>query len=244
MNERWRVRGFGLWVKSAFIVVCIVTLGACANTRSFQSESTSEGEVHVSRVMLLPADVELQELSAGGLLTPKADWTETAEGNVQNALDAALSTRGVQLVRYVPPTLDDPNLREYLQLEKLHEAVGQTIVQHKYTQPLILPTKKGAFDWTLGPDIRLLAQATGADHALFVHLRDSFSSDGRVALAVFASLFGVGIQGGQQVGFASLVDLETGDVVWFNRLFSTVGDLRKQESADLAIENLLSKAPL
>jgi hypothetical protein len=75
-------------------------------------------------------------------------------------------------------------------------------------------------------------------------MRDSFSSGGRVALQLMAALIGIGIPGGQQLGFASLVDLRTGDVVWFNRLASTVGDLRKEESAHTAIENLLSEIPL
>jgi len=242
--ELMRGRKSGGLTRLVMVGVCAAMLGACTMTRAYESEPASKGEVNVSQVMLLPADVELAELSAGGMLTPKADWTLLAEGHVQRALDAALAMRGIELVRYVPPAADDPNLHEYLQLEKLHQAVGQTINQHKYIQPLNLPTKKDAFDWTLGPSVSLLAQGSGADHVLFVHLRDSFSSDGRVALAVFAALFGVGIQGGQQVGFASLVNLETGDVVWFNRLLSSVGDLRKPESADLAIDNLLSKAPL
>jgi hypothetical protein len=47
-----------------------------------------------------------------------------------------------------------------------------------------------------------------------------------------------------QQGFASLVDLETGDVVWFNHLFSTVGDLREPEPARDAIDTLLEGSPV
>ncbi len=50
--------------------------------------------------------------------------------------------------------------------------------------------------------------------------------------------------GGQQVGFASLVDLETGDIVWFNRLVSGVGDLRTAEPARAAVDDLLADFPL
>jgi hypothetical protein len=37
-----------------------------------------------------------------------------------------------------------------------------------------------------------------------------------------------GIMGGVQSGFASLVDLRTGDIVWFNQLGRATGDLRSR----------------
>ena len=59
-----------------------------------------------------------------------------------------------------------------------------------------------------------------------------------------AAILGVGIQGGQQVGFISLVDLETGNILWFNRLISGGGDLRTLEPAFNATDNLLEDIPL
>ena len=89
----------------------------------------------------------------------------------------------------------------------------------------------------------LLRDKYGSDYALFVFLRDSYVSAGRVAVQIFAAAFGVGISGGTQVGFASLVDLKTGDVVWFNRLVSTSGDLRTADAAEKTISGLLENFP-
>jgi hypothetical protein len=47
--------------------------------------------------------------------------------------------------------------------------------------------------------------------------------------------------GGQQIAFASLVDLKTGKVVWFNMLSSTVGDIRSPEGAEKMVATLLDK---
>ena len=58
-----------------------------------------------------------------------------------------------------------------------------------------------------------------------------------------AILFGVNVEGGTQLGFASLVDLRTGDIVWFNRLVSKYGDLRSPERARAAVQNLLADMP-
>jgi hypothetical protein len=42
------------------------------------------------------------------------------------------------------------------------------------------------------------------------------------------------------VGFASLVDLETGDIVWFNRLARAHGDLRTPDAAAETVKALVS----
>ena len=51
------------------------------------------------------------------------------------------------------------------------------------------------------------------------------------------------MQGGEQHGFASLVDLRSGDIVWFNRLLSVVGDLRTEEPAAKTVSQLLEGLP-
>jgi len=96
----------------------------------------------------------------------------------------------------------------------------------------------------LGSGVGLLRQESGADYALFVFMRDSYSSGGRKALMVGLALLGIGVSGGTQVGFASLVDLKTGNIVWFNRLISNIGDLRTPEPAHDAVKQLLHGQPL
>jgi len=54
---------------------------------------------------------------------------------------------------------------------------------------------------------------------------------------------GVILTGGVQVGYASLVDLETGQVVWFNRLARAQGDLREPQPARESMDALLQGFP-
>jgi hypothetical protein len=138
-----------------------------------------------------------------------------------------------------------PEKRDDLtQLVKLHGAVGTSIMTHQYLDPLKLPTKEGRFEWSLGPTAKALKETFDADYALFVHVRDSYSSAGRVALQIVAVIvLGALPQGGTQVGFASLVDLETGDVVWFNRLARASGDLRTEAAARETVQALLTDLP-
>jgi len=127
----------------------------------------------------------------------------------------------------------------------LHNAVGRSIQLHKYAM-YPLPTKKDRFDWTLGEQAVAFGATTHYDYALFLHAQDSFSSGGRAALQVagfLTCMVGVCIMptGGQQIAFASLVDLKTGNVVWFNVLTSTVGDIRSPEGAAKMVSTLLDK---
>jgi hypothetical protein len=116
-----------------------------------------------------------------------------------------------------------------------------------------LPTKRRGLDWTLGEDAVKFGRATGMDYALFLYAQDSHASTGRVALQVLgiAGCF-VGFcapqGGGGQTAFASLVDLKTGEVVWFNVLQTqsqlpgvTFGDIRTPEGASQMVERLLGK---
>jgi hypothetical protein len=90
-----------------------------------------------------------------------------------------------------------------------------------------------------------LRNATGADYALFTYIRDSYTSGGRAALRVLGFLAGGGdIGGGMQVGVATLVDLRTGKVVWFNLMERQTGDLRDEKGTKLTVEQMLKGFPL
>src|SRR5581483_5797221 len=146
--------------------------------------------------------------------------------NITHALPAVAAEKSLRFVEYK----EEGNSPEETQILKLHEAVGLSILLHKYSD-LKLPTKSSTLDWTLGPGVSVLREKTKADYGLFLYLRDSFASGGRVAMMVFGAAMGIGIPGGSQSGFASLIDLRTGDVVWFNRMISASGDLREPDSA-------------
>jgi hypothetical protein len=74
-------------------------------------------------------------------------------------------------------------------------------------------------------------------------MRDSYASAERKAMMVGLALLGVGITGGLQVGYASLIDLETGQVLWFNQVVSGSGDLRDDKSAEASVDSLLTSFP-
>jgi hypothetical protein len=192
-------------------------------------------------IHVLPVDAELSELSFGGFATPRQDWTVAARNHLNASLRAVFAEREIAATFKDEHATDD---EEAAKLLRLHAAVGHSIMRHQYEGPGVLPTKANGFDWTLGPSVRHLVPDGGADYLLAVHVRDSYSGPGRVVAQVLvAALFGVAMPGGMQIGFASLVDLRTGEVVWFNRLFRDAGDLRTEAPARETVERLLAGMP-
>jgi hypothetical protein len=238
------MRTFRIVSKLGLLMAALFVVG-CAQTQSHQTTAKAVTRDADPSVLLMPADILLQELTAGGQFNTNAAWTKAGESNVTQAIDQVLQNRGVELIRYASADADPEIViaERHQQVVKLHEAVGSTILVHK-SGNWPLPTKEGRFDWTLSEEVALLRNEYGADYALFVFMRDSFSSGGRTALIVAAALFGVGVSGGHQFGFASLVDLNSGDIVWFNRLAAGSGDLRDPGSARDSVENLLAAFPL
>lgn len=227
------------------IFLIFVTLQAtgCATTRSVNQFDSGAAEVaQTGNVLLMPAEVELYVLTATGQLQPNAEWTTNARGFINTAVSEKIASLGYAVDSF-KLTNNAPD-SDQIQLQKLHMAVGSSILQHSLGMGAqALPAKAGQFDYSLGSRASSLKLNSQSKYGLFVYFQDSYSSGGRVAAQIGLALLGVGISGGQQAGFASLVDLDNGDVVWFNFLHSMVGDVRNQNGANSSIGKLLNEFP-
>jgi len=229
-------------ISSVALAICTLVLCGCATTKQ-QAETGFHAPTGHYRVIVMQPDVSVGQLTAGGVVEPREDWTNQARGNVIKALEEEQAGRGAE-IKIATTTADtgwDPGATQ--DLIALHRAVGTAIEMHKYGN-YPLPTKKDHFDWTLGEQAVAFGAATHYDYALFLSAQDSFSSGGRVALqaaGILGCLVGVCViaGGGQQIAFASLVDLKTGTVIWFDVLVSGIGDIRKPEGAKDMVDKLL-----
>ena len=190
------------------------------------------------RIVLMPPDVRYYLVTAGGVPEPHEEWTTAAQTNFVAAAENYAQSIGADL-----RTIDKDNLSEdEIRYETLHSAVGGTLLTH-YFGGMKLPSKGENFDWSLGPGVASIGQQHDADYALFVHYRDYQASGGRVAFAILAAAAGVGVPMGGEMGFASLVDLKSGDIVWFNRVIAGSGELRKPDGAAATVNGLLAGIP-
>lgn len=193
-----------------------------------------------STLVILPVDVELFSLSAGGVAEPRADWTTAAVNHMGAALGKQTGKLGLAV-----NLLNEKAADEFGEQISLHAAVARSIALHHSVGGVwALPTKAGVLDWSFGDAMQPLQQRVGARYGLFVWVRDSYASAERKAAMVALAILGVGLTGGSQVGYASLVDLDSGRVLWFNRLARSTGDLREAGAAAETIQALLSGFPV
>lgn len=228
---------------------------ASATTRHSAAVDAKGHQVLIEgTVVLVEPDVELSLVTAGGMSEPRQEWSEAARVALPAAIRRVLDAHQVQTLpdHDVPDDLDPDS--QMGQIVRLNQAVALSIAQFSMPNST-LATKKDAagkprLDWNLGEGVSVLREATGADYALFTYVRDSYASGGRTALRVFGFLAGAAmgyaldIGGGTQVGVSTLVDLRTGQVVWYNLLANQSGDLRDEKGAQKTVQNMLQQMPL
>jgi hypothetical protein len=238
----------------AVTVAASVALSGCVQTRQYADVQFTPPSGDY-RLLVLRPDVTVGSLTTGGMVEPRADWTDQARASIVQALRAQQAARGGNLTIIEHRNqLPGVTAQELADVERLNFAVDQSIVLHKYLGDY-LPTKRGkGLDWTLGTDAVKLGQKSGFDYALFLHAEDQVASRGRVALGVlglagcFIGFCAPNVGGQQQLDYASLVDLKTGEVVWFNVVSAgseipglKFGDLRTPQGAAQMVERLLGR---
>jgi hypothetical protein len=232
--------GSSYFAAAAAMLVAFCVAG-CAMTSARTARMTRfEFTSPMKRVLLVDPDVQLGELTADGNFERRADWTMAAQGFIVGDIQGHFAKSGAEMV------LPQQATPREVQLIKLHGRVGRSIMVHLFAQGAggSLPNKGDALDWTLGPGTNELRMRYGADYALFVYVHDSYASAGRRAVQVLGALARIEVSGGEQLGFVSLVDLRTGNIVWFNRLDSQYGDLRTAGSAQATVDALIKGIPL
>jgi len=212
-----------LWIAGALILGCGTAWSQTPNVAP-----GFNGLPKDAKVAVMPLDIELFSISAGGVLEPRADWTEAALKNFKSALQKRRGALGLNTIEVAEKDAD-----EFAELNGLHAAVARAIEMHHFGPgSLQLPTKAGQLDWSLGESTRAVKKATGADYAIFSWVRDSHASEERKAAMVAMALLTLGRavpRGGIQTAYASLVELDSGRVLWFGRLRRDSGNLKESE---------------
>jgi len=237
----------------ALALVASAATSGCVQSRQYADVQFTPPQGDY-RLLVMRPDVTVNSLTTGGVAQPRADWSEQARTNIVQALRAEEGARGGKvLILAHRNELPNVSADEVADVERLNYAVAQSIALHKYSGAA-LPTKHGkGLEYTLGEDAVSLGRRTGYDYALFIHAEDNIASTGRTALQVLGVAgcfigFCAPSGGSNQFAYASLVDLRTGEVVWFNVLQTgsqlpgvSFGDIRTPEGSAQMVERLLGR---
>ena len=195
------------------------------------------------KVVVLPVNIEVVEVSAGGVEEEVPDWSREASQSVFKALSAAIRKQ--------------PGLAEVTS-RRLSGAAAANLDEHLALYKLVVNTasrigwehKVRRFDYGIGPGLRALANATGADAALMVYGRDHVSTAGRKARAVVGHIpilnifTGPAPKLGHSFIHIGMVDLRTGDLLWMNSKYRDGStNLRDPEDAAKMVNEIFEWYP-
>lgn len=203
------------------LIALVFFVSGCATTLrkspTFETRSTS-----ISTIAVLPADIKVYKLTAGGVRELVDEWCELSQQLVKEALNKYLGERyGFQLKFISEEWLKKTNKELWLSQGALYNAVAISALLHAYPGINAFSTKMKSFDYTLGADISALAELCEADTLLFISGVDHEATAGRTALLFWNILMGA-VTGVTVIplnpSFMSvgLVDADTGELVWFN----------------------------
>ena len=198
-------------------------------------------------ILVFRPTVSVGAQSTGGMFEPNADWTDKARKNIEAALAERQAGLGNKVV--MAPESYGEDARRVEEYSNLFAAVSQAVIQYQFFVGNRLPTKKrdnkaGVFDWSLGKGVGDLPGAKDADYALFIYNKDAYGSTGRKLLQVMAAFGpGIAVKSGEHAGYAGLVDLKTGDLLWLNADGAMGGDVREPDGGQKRVGQLLEEFP-
>lgn len=230
------------FVGAVLIAVSVVTAPAHAAMSAVNPALVQHLDTRPKKVVLLPPQVFVYELSAGGVATRKTDWEADARANLARAATRqALESRLFELVP--APPLDSAELDQLDAHIGLYDRVAQSVFVYGRGEQAAWAHKKNEFDYTIGPGLAFLRERTGADAAMIVLGSDYISTGGRKAAFIVGLALGVALPLGQSFMTAGVVDLQTGDVQWMSFDSSSTMDTRDAADDDELMRTLFKTWP-
>ena len=198
-------------LRDSLVVVFLISIIGCGASTSQVNSRLKNLKLsdRPQQITILPADIEIHRFTAGGAIEEVPEWTEESKGAFKTAVVRHIEKRSNLVLRELP----ELTAEEQLMLDE-HIALYGVVGPAAVSEGAIWKHKSENFDYSIGPGLAFLKEKSGSSNALFINAVDLRSTGGRAALAVGAAIFGVGIPMGGSRVYVSMVDLETGDILW------------------------------
>lgn len=189
---------------------------------------------------VVPPNIKLYSLSAGGVEELRDDWSAAGRDNVLKGIQESLKRQPVNLKSPAP---DRDTLETLEEVQALFRVVSQSILERTYSSYPFL-TKVEHFDYSIGPIDKIL-QKYRADALILTYGFDQISTGGRKALQTVGAIlpFVGGPSSGATGLSVALVD-RSGTILWYKIDGDRGGhDLRDPRSASKFVTAMLSDFP-
>ncbi len=197
-----------------------------------------------TKAIVMPVDLEMFLLTAGGTRELQPEWTEIGTDNLQQAFDDASAKT------FEPVSLPELTEEEQAILDE-HMALFEVAVANSVTMITTAKMKHKIdnYDYTVGPGMAWLADRAGAEKLVMFSAVQEKSSGGRIAMMILGAAVG-GTTGvyvspgiGSSYGTVGIMDLKTGNIEWANYRTPVKGDMRKEKSATSTVGDLMLAFP-
>ena len=199
-------------------VFCLFAVMGCALTAHRthpQFESRIRG---IKDPVLIPPDLNMCELSPGGMAILRSDWSAIGRDNLQKAILESFKNKQCHVASLQK---DAAIADEMTDVQALYRLVNRTMQRHTFG-PRQSTDKNRGFEYSLGT-LNAILQKLGADSVIFVSGYDQVSKGSRKALIDLA------------IADAS------GTILYYSVKGTKEGnDLRDPESAAVVAQALLS----
>ncbi len=230
------------FVSAVLIAASVMASPALAAMSAINPALLQNLDARPKKIVLLPPQVFVFELSAGGVPTRMADWEAAARDNLSAAATRVAQESGLFELLPAPP-LAPADLDRLDAHIGLYDRVAQSVFVYGRGEQSAWAHKKNEFDYTVGPGLAFLREQTGADAALIVLGADFISSGGRKAAFIAGLALGIIMPLGQSFMTAGIVDLKTGDVQWMSFDASSHMDSRNPADVDGLMRTLYQTWP-
>jgi hypothetical protein len=224
----------------------VAILSACLSVPTICAAKAAEKVPEVTappmRVLVLPVDFDVLEMSAGGMIEPvPVATTEAEEALSVAAIKVLKNTKKFQIIDL--PAMSEAEaaiLKEHVALYKLTAINASQMI--RMGGPAWKAKQKN-FDYSIGDGLKFLVERSGADAAVVVAGAQVNSSGGRIAMMILLAAAGVAIPLGGAQGTAGIIDLNTGDIKWLEERMGTKGNIREKAGAEQTMMALVGTYP-
>jgi hypothetical protein len=200
-------------------VLCLllITFGCASPPYRVHPEFTARVKA-IQKPALMVAVVRIYQISPGGVVQVRDDWSAAGRDNLVEALSEGLKDMGLWLI---PLTVNEERAEDVIEVKALYKAVDKSIRLHGYG-PQLFPEKLNRFVYSLGSSEKTLSRL-GADSMIFV------SGAGHISASE------------QKAWISVAVSDSSGTILWYCVRHSVDEcDLRDEKSTAQFVEDLLS----
>ena len=233
-----------------------VALAGCVQTRQYADVEFTPPQGNYKLLVMRP-DVSVGSVTTGGMVEPRADWTETGPGQAaRRASGPSRPARGgnvfIMEKRNSLPGVDPETVAE---LERLHYAVGSSIALHKYSGALPADQARQGSRLDAGRGCRrarAAAPATTMRCSFMPRTASPRPAGSRCRCSASPAASSASAHRTSAAAASSAMPAwsicRTGEVVWFNVVQASsqiagikMGDIRTDEGAAQMVDRLLDR---